>query len=96
MDEKDLVLIVSKSGESEFIRNITFNLNNRGVTIISLTNYGNNTLARRSDYNLFVDVEKVDLVDNVNFESMTLFFLNSGNSVCKVYRVSGIPVRRKL
>ena len=75
MDEKDLVLIVSKSGESEFIRNITFNLNNRGVTIVSLTNYGNNTLARRSDYNLFVDVEKVDLVDNVNFESMTLFFL---------------------
>lgn len=45
------------------------------VTTISLTRYGNNTLARMSTKNLFVNIEEVTVLEETNFESMTLMFI---------------------
>lgn len=75
MNKNDVVLIVSKSGSGEYIRDAVFRLKSRGVPIVSLTNYGDNPLARMSDYNLFVTIEKIPLPENANFESMTLLFI---------------------
>ena len=70
MKPDDIFFVVSKSGESDFIRNIMIQANSKGVTTISLTRYGNNTLARMSTKNLFVNIEEVTV-----FESMTLMFI---------------------
>ena len=51
MKPDDIFFVVSKSGESDFIRNIMIQANSKGVTTISLTRYGNNTLARMSTKN---------------------------------------------
>lgn len=75
MKPDDIFFVVSKSGESDFIRNIMIQANSKGVTTISLTRYGNNTLARMSTKNLFVNIEKVTVLEETNFESMTLMFI---------------------
>lgn len=75
MTPEDTLLIISKSGESEVIKNIMFELNSRGVPTISLTRYGNNTLAKMSTENLFVNIEEIAVLEETNFESMTLLFL---------------------
>ncbi len=71
----DVFLVVSKSGESEILRNMMFQLKSRDIPTISLTRYGNNTLAGMSTKNLFVNIEEVAVLDQTNFESMTLMFL---------------------
>ena len=73
MKPDDIFFVVSKSGESDFIRNIMIQANSKGVTTISLTRYGNNTLARMSTKNLFV--KEVTVLEETNFESMTLMFI---------------------
>lgn len=73
--KNDIVFIVSKSGESDFIKEITFELKNRNIKFISLTGYGNSTLARMSTYNLFVNTDKLTINNTSTFTSMTFFFL---------------------
>ena len=63
------------SGESEAIRNIAFDLNSRGIPIVSLTRYSNNTLAQMSTKNMFVNIREIAMLEETNFESMTLLFL---------------------
>lgn len=75
MNSNDCVLIVSKSGDSSFIKEVIFLLKSRSVKVISLTNYSNNTLAKMSDYNLFVSIEEMSLFEHSNYESMTLLFI---------------------
>ncbi len=75
MKSGDITLIISKSGESDFIKDITLGLKDRDVKIISATTYGDNTLARRSDYNLFIDTDKVKMEGQFHYETMTLYYL---------------------
>lgn len=75
LGENDTILIVSKSGESIFLKNIMIQLCSQGVFSVSLTRYGNNTLAKMSTENLFVEIEEIAVLENTNFESMTLMFL---------------------
>lgn len=75
MTPEDTLLIISKSGESEAIRNIAFDLNSRGIPIVSLTRYSNNTLAQMSTENMFVNIREIAMLEETNFESMTLLFL---------------------
>ena len=65
MKPDDIFFVVSKSGESDFIRNIMIQANSKGVT----------TLARMSTKNLFVNIEEVTVLEETNFESMTLMFI---------------------
>lgn len=75
LSDSDVVFIISKSGESEFIREITCILENKNIILISLTNYGNSTLAKRSKYNLFVEGEIIKVTLENNYDSMISFFL---------------------
>ncbi|MDO5408196.1 MAG: MurR/RpiR family transcriptional regulator [Eubacteriales bacterium] len=74
-EKEDVVIIISKSGESNLLRDVMFLLNSRKVPVISLTRYGNNSLARMSTCNLFVDIEDISLLSNTNYSSMTQMFL---------------------
>ena len=75
LSENDVILIVSKSGESSVLADVMTWLDSRGIPSISLTRYGNNTLAKMSTINLFVDIEEIALLENTNFESMTRMFI---------------------
>ena len=75
LTEDDVILIVSKSGESSVLADVMTWLDGRGVPSISLTRYGNNTLAKMSTINLFVDIEEIALLESTNFESMTRMFI---------------------
>ncbi len=75
MTPEDVILIISKSGENEAVRTVLFELNSRGIPVISLTRYGSNTLAKMSTENLFVNIEEIAVLEDTNFESMTLLFI---------------------
>lgn len=75
MTAGDVVLIISKSGESEFIKRILVSLKSRKVSVVSLTNSGNNTLANRSDYNLFLSYGGRKVTDTLYFEAAAQLFL---------------------
>lgn len=72
---EDVIVIISKSGQSELVKHVMFQLNSRQVPVISLTRYGKNPLAQMSTCNLFVNIEEISLLENTNHESMTLMFL---------------------
>lgn len=75
MTPEDVILIISKSGENEAVRTVLFELNSKGIPVISLTRYGSNTLAKMSTENLFVNIEEIAVLEDTNFESMTLLFI---------------------
>lgn len=72
---EDLVIIISKTGQGEIVRDVMFELNSRDIPVVSLTRYGKNPLAQMSTCNLFVNIEEISLMDNTNYESMILMFL---------------------
>jgi len=75
MKPDDVILIISKSGENEAVRTMLFELNSRGIPVISLTRYGNNTIAKMSTERLFVNIDEIAVLEDTNFESMTLLFI---------------------
>jgi RpiR family glv operon transcriptional regulator len=74
MGRNDVVLIISKKGNSNFIKDIVIQLKSKGVRVISLTFSGDNTLANMSDYQLFLSPETVSIKDDMLFESLSLIF----------------------
>jgi len=74
MDRNDVVLIISKKGNSNFIKDIVIQLKSKGVRVISLTFSGDNTLANMSDYQLFLSPETISIKDDMMFESLSLIF----------------------
>lgn len=75
MTEDDVVLIISKSGENAFIKDILVALKSKKIPIISLTHSGSNTLANMSDYNLFLNYGKHQVFENMYFEQTAELFL---------------------
>lgn len=73
--EGDLVIIVSLSGESNHVVDFAKMLRMKGVTIVSMTKLKNNTLARLSDLNLYINTSKVATSYIKNYETTTLFFM---------------------
>ena len=74
MSERDVVMIISKNGESAFIKEIVTALKAAGVPIISFTHSGNNTLSNMSDYNLFLNYERIVISDTMYFEQTAEMF----------------------
>lgn len=68
--DKDLVLILSKSGESEELLHLIPSLRNKHVKIVSIVSNPKSRLAAASDFNLFLPLEKelcpFDLVPTVS------------------------------
>lgn len=75
VQEGDLVIIVSLSGESNHVVDFAKMLRMKGVTIVSMTKLKNNTLARLSDLNLYINTSKVATSYIKNYETTTLFFM---------------------
>ena len=74
--EDDLFIIISVSGENEFINNFTKNLKIRGVSVLSITKLRENTLAHMTDYALYV-TETVfsQPFSHIEYDSLTSYFI---------------------
>ena len=74
--EDDLFIIISVSGENEFINNFTKNLKIRGVSVLSITKLRENTLAHMTDYALYV-TETVfsQPFSHIEYDSLIIFHL---------------------
>lgn len=77
LTDRDLVLIVSKRGEAPYLRDAVVTLKGQGVSVVSCTDCGGNTLANMSDFNLYLDYgsNRVQLKEFFYDESMRLFIL---------------------
>lgn len=53
LSKDETVLVMSLSGETEKILNITKSARARGIDVIALTSFSNNTLQRLANYNMF-------------------------------------------
>lgn len=75
LNEDDLMIIVSLSGESNHVVEFAKMLRMKGVKIIAMTKMKNNTLARLSDECLYVNTSNVSTSYIKNYETTTLFFM---------------------
>lgn len=75
LQEGDLVVIISLSGESEHVVEFAKSLRLKGVTILSMTKLKNNTLAKLSDTNLYITTSNVGTAYIQNYETTTLYFM---------------------
>lgn len=74
--DKDLFVIISMSGENQFILDISKNLKIRNIPIISITRLKDNSLAKISDYNLYTSTALIPKISNdIDFESLTCYFI---------------------
>lgn len=73
--EDDVVLIISKSGETMFIKEIVVALKGKKVPIISLTHSGSNTLANMSDHSLFLNYKTYQVSETLYLEQTAEMFL---------------------
>lgn len=65
MTENDMIFLVSLSGENNKINNFAKDLNKKGITIISITESGNNTLSKLSDINIQFYTHEVAKIEHV-------------------------------
>lgn len=73
--EKDLIFIISLSGETESALSIVKKLKVTGITTVSLTRLKDNSLAKLCDENLYVGTTFAKGIDNLNYETTTLFYI---------------------
>ena len=74
MKENDSIVIVSSSGENEFLdRNYNL-LKLKGVGILSFTNSANNSLAYASNYNISTELNKETFYDQYYFDNIATMY----------------------
>ena len=72
----DLFIIISVSGENDFIIDFASKLKVRNIPILSITKMKENTLAQMSDYNLYISsVTFLDTLKDVSYDSVTSYFI---------------------
>ncbi len=75
-NSEDLFIIISVSGENEFILNFAAKLKVRNIQILSITRLKENTLSQISDYNLYISsVTFPDKINEIRYESVTSYFI---------------------
>ncbi len=76
ISDKDVVFLLSLSGENKRINNFAEVLNQKGVKIISITQSGNNSLSKLSDVNIcFYTHEVACINENLQILSVSQFFI---------------------
>lgn len=75
LQEGDLVIIVSLTGESNHVTRFAKVLNMKGIPIISMTKLKNNTLAQMSTESLYINTSNIATTYIENYETTTLFFM---------------------
>ncbi|MCP8969990.1 MurR/RpiR family transcriptional regulator [Ectobacillus ponti] len=73
--ERDLVIIISFSGDTPSLFPSVQTLVTKGVPFISLTNLKNNRLARMTPYNLYASSSEVALAGGIRTASFASFFI---------------------
>lgn len=73
--DKDLMFIISLSGEAESALQIAKKVKFIDMPTVSLTRLKNNSLAQVCDENLYVGTTFVQGINNLNYETTTLFFI---------------------
>ncbi|OFI48546.1 transcriptional regulator [Floricoccus tropicus] len=74
LDENDLVIITSLSGDTKSIQKTVEKLKIHGASICSVTAFGKNYLSQNSDYQLYYETSKIP--SNVTNESVSMVGLN--------------------
>lgn len=74
MKENDTLVIVSSSGENEYLSNKYDLLEIKGVNILSFTNSANNSLAYASNYNIATELNKEKFHDQFYFDNIVTMY----------------------
>lgn len=74
MNEKDCVILVSASGENQFLKNNYDLLELKGTRIISFTNSASNSLVYASDFNLSTELNKEKLDNLYYFDNIVTLY----------------------
>lgn len=73
---EDIFIIISVSGENEFILELAKKLNVKNIPIISITQLKENSLSQLSNYNLYISsVTFPEVLDVMEYKSLTSYFI---------------------
>lgn len=75
LTKDDLLIIISKNGENDFLNKIVPILNMKSIKIISFTTSNNNYLAKVSDYNISLKFESVQFKNHHLLDSLTIMYM---------------------
>lgn len=75
LTSRDVIIIISLSGEREYLQDVVKGLYARGIDTITMTRFSNNKIARYSPYNFYICTTVIETPGCVNYESTTNFFL---------------------
>lgn len=73
--ERDLVIIISLSGNTEFLQKYINKLSLRDIQYISITKLVNNKLSTMTPYNLYVTTAEFELSNGLSYETFTMFYI---------------------
>lgn len=74
MKENDTIVIVSSSGENNFLNRNYDLLRLKGMKILSFTNSSNNSLAYASNYNISTELNKETFYDQYYFDNIATMY----------------------
>ena len=75
-NSEDLFIIISVSGENEFILDLTKKLKVKNIPVISITQLKENSLSQMSNYNLYISaVTLPEIFDVIEYKSLTSYFI---------------------
>lgn len=75
LEEGDLMIIVSLSGESNHVIEFAKLMHMKKIPFISMTRMKNNTLAKMSAKNLYINTSNVGTMQIANYETTSMFFV---------------------
>lgn len=84
LDDKDVVIIISLSGETELAVQAAKKLKSKGVYTVSITRLSDNTLARLCSKNLYIQTNVLMAKAGVTFETTSSYF-NVAELLCVHY-----------
>lgn len=73
--EKDLIIIISLSGNTTSLEKNTNKLSLKGIEYISITKLVNNKLSTTTPYNLYATTSRVKLDDGNDYETFTMYYI---------------------
>lgn len=75
-NSQDMFIIISVSGENEFVVDFVKKLNIKNIPIVSITKLKENPLSQMSNYNLYISSIIVPhVLDEIEYESLTSYFI---------------------
>lgn len=84
LDEKDMVILISLSGENDLAIKAAKQLKAKGVYTLSITGLSDNTLARLCDKNLYIQTDVLMTKAGLSFETISPYF-NVAEILCVRY-----------